>query len=283
MFPDEVEATRFDWQMRLLREHCSPIALGDAVHRLQSGALEPRSVAVTFDDGYADNATVALPILQRHGIPATFFVAPAFLEGGRMWNDSIIEAVRRATGPTLDLTDFGGGVAALGPGASLGPVAERIIRAVKHLPPADRASRVAALCERVGARLPSDLMMTSAQVRTLHDAGMEIGAHTLTHPILRTLTDEQARAEIAGSRDVLQTITGGRVRAFAYPNGRPGDDYTDRDRDLVRSLGFDFALSTTWGVAGPRSDIFQLPRFTPWDRTPGRWLVRLMLAFRRLA
>lgn len=283
MFPGEVDAERFDWQMGLLRRYCHPLPLAEAVAGLRSGELPARAVAVSFDDGYADNARVALPILRRHGIAATFFVAPGFLDGGRMWNDSIIEAVRRAPGDRLDLTGFGLGPVELGPEARRGPVAESIIATVKHLEPRERLARVTDFCSGLGIDLPSDLMMSSAQVRELADAGMEIGAHTMSHPILRTLPAEAARNEIRDSRDALERIIGPGVRAFAYPNGRPGDDYTERDREIVAELGFDYAPCTRWGVATAHSDRLQLPRFTPWDRTPERWLVRLLLAYRQAA
>jgi peptidoglycan/xylan/chitin deacetylase (PgdA/CDA1 family) len=280
MFPNEVDATAFDWQMRLLQQHCVPMALSDAVPKLRSGRLSPRTVAVTFDDGYADNSEVALPILLHHGVPATFFVAPAFLDGGRMWNDSIIEALRRATVAALDLTGFGQGVVPLGTEAERGQVAETIIRSVKHLRPFERQDRVNSLCEHLGVILPDDMMMSSAQLRKLADTGMEIGAHTMTHPILSTLPAEKAHEEIENSRKALEEIIRRPVHAFAYPNGRPGQDYTDRDRDMVQSLGFEYALSTRLGVAWQGSDLFQLPRFTPWDQTPTRWLARLLWAFR---
>lgn len=279
MFPGEVDACRFDWQLSLLRRYCRPIELRDAVRGLRDDSLPPRSVAVTFDDGYADNVTVALPILQRHGIPATFFIAPGFLDGGRMWNDSIIEAVRRAPGESLDLTNFGQGVVPLGPEAARGRIAESIIGAVKRLAPQIRLDHVNQLCRRIGIDLPVDLMLTTDQVRLLANAGQEIGAHTMTHPILRTLSDDVARAEIQLSREALERITGRPVRAFAFPNGRPGDDYTARDCDLVRDLGFEFALSTRPGAASSRSDVYQLPRFTPWDQEPWRWLMRLLWMF----
>lgn len=279
MFPGEVDADRFDWHLSLLRRHCRPIALRDAVRGLYDDLLPPRSVAVTFDDGYADNVTVALPILQRHGIPATFFIAPGFLDGGRMWNDSIIEAVRRAPGKSLDLTDFGHGVVVVGAEASRRRIAELIIGTVKHLAPQARLDHVNQLCRRIGVDLPVDLMMTTGQVRLLVDSGQQIGAHTMTHPILRTLSDDLARAEIQLSRQALERITGRPVRAFAFPNGRPGDDYTERDCDLVRDLGFEFALSTRPGAASSRSDVYQLPRFTPWDPKPWRWLMRLLWMF----
>lgn len=280
MFPGEVDAQRFDVQMQSLRDFCSPLPLLEALERLQAGSLPARAVCVTFDDGYADNVVEALPILRRRSVPATFFIATAFLDGGRMWNDSVIEAVRRAPrGAVLPRGELGLPDVTLGDESTRGVVAEESILAVKHLSPDVRLARVEAFCRRVGADLPADLMMTSQQVRKLAEAGMEIGAHTVHHPILSALPAERARDEIAASRDALESITGRKVCAFAYPNGRPGDDYTERDRDIVRDLGFDCALSTWWGAASARSDRYQLPRFTPWDRTPDRWLARLLLAF----
>jgi peptidoglycan/xylan/chitin deacetylase (PgdA/CDA1 family) len=196
-----------------------------------------------------------------------------------MWNDSIIEAVRRAPVGSLDLTDFGHGVVSLGAEAARGRVVEAIISKVKHLAPQIRLDHVNQLCSRIGVDLPVDLMMTTDQVRLLANAGQEIGAHTMTHPILKTLSDEEARNEIQLSRRALERITGRPVLAFAFPNGRPGDDYTRRDRDLVRELGFEFAASTMPGAACSHSDTYQLPRFTPWDQQPWRWLMRLLWMF----
>jgi peptidoglycan/xylan/chitin deacetylase (PgdA/CDA1 family) len=279
MFPRELTAQRFDWQMELLRKHCAPLSLREGVSRLRAGSLPSRAVAVTFDDGYADNALVALPILKKHEVPATFFVSTGFLDGGCMWNDILIESLRRTSGVSVDLSALGLGVEALGSAAQKGELAGRALRAVKHLHPQERLRRVSELSQSLAVALPRDLMMTTLQVRELAAAGMEIGAHTVDHPILRSLSLEEAREEIAGGRAVLERIVGEPVTSFAYPNGRPGDDYTGRDRDLVESMGFEQAVSTTRGAAHEKSDFYQLPRFTPWDRSPHRWLGRLLLAF----
>lgn len=281
MFPGEVDAERFSWQMDLLQRHCNPLPLVDAIAAMRAGRLPPRAVTVTFDDGYADNVSVALPILLERRIHATFFIATGFLDGGRMWNDTVIESVRLAPGPALDLSDFGLGSLPIGDPVSRGQAADRILKAIKHLPPDDRLGRARSLATRIERPLPSNLMMTSDQVRSLAGTGMEVGAHTVNHPILRVLSDASAGAEIADSRRVLEAMIGQPVRAFAYPNGRPGDDYTERDRKLVESQQFELAVSTRAGVATTASDRFQLPRFTPWDRQPERWLARLLLTFGR--
>jgi len=105
---------------------------------------------------------------------------------------------------------------------------------------------------------------------------MEIGAHTVTHPILRNTAPDTARREIVESGRRLAEIVGQPVRLFAYPNGKPGVDYGSEHVQMVRDGGFAAAVSTGWGVATEKSDRFQLPRFTPWDRTPGRFALRLI-------
>src|SRR5581483_9499448 len=85
----------------------TPLALDEALSRMRSGSLPARALAVTFDDGYADNAVAALPILARYGVPATFFIATDFVGGGRMWNDTVIEAVRALPASVRDLSACG--------------------------------------------------------------------------------------------------------------------------------------------------------------------------------
>ena len=103
LFPGEPDAVRFETQMRWLKTWFNVLPLAEAVERLRTGSLPARAAAITFDDGYADNCTVALPILRRVGLPATFFIATGYLDGGRMWNDTVIDVMRRAEGPDLDL------------------------------------------------------------------------------------------------------------------------------------------------------------------------------------
>ncbi|HEY8877117.1 MAG TPA: polysaccharide deacetylase family protein, partial [Roseateles sp.] len=237
--------------------------------------------------GYADNHDEALPLLMRHGLPCSFFIASGFLDGGRMWNDSLIEAVRRSSLPILDLRGLEGhdghGARDLGRHA-ISTTEERraalraLIPLCKYLPPAPRQALVDAIAARAEAVLPGDLMMSSAQVRALRSAGMQIGAHTVSHPILASLSAQEAADEIARGKTALERILGEAVTMFAYPNGKPGVDYLpERDPGLVRELGFESAVSTAWGAARRgRSDPFQIPRFTPWDRGRERFGLRLL-------
>src|SRR5205085_1443710 len=107
LFPEEVGAPDFDAQMSILKRWFNVLPLKEALARLREGRLPMRAACITFDDGYADNATVAAPILRRHGLPATFFIATDFIDGGEMWNDTVIDTVRRAPGDSLDARALG--------------------------------------------------------------------------------------------------------------------------------------------------------------------------------
>ena len=274
--PGVPDAQTFDWQMRLLGSSFNVVRLSEGVRRLRDGSLPARSVCVTFDDGYADNREVALPILQRYGLGATFFVAVGFLDGGRMFNDAVIEAVRQAPAPELDLRDAALGVYLVHTDAQRVAAASQILGEIKSLSLSERMGRVEAILRIASPGSGERLMMTSAQVVELARAGMEIGGHTVNHPILASVDTAEARREIEQGKADLETLIEEPVRAFAYPNGRPHTDYRSEHVDLVAQAGFELAVSTARGVSVRDSDPFQLPRFTPWDATPGRFGLRLL-------
>ena len=283
LFPDLPEAAHFDALMGLVASSFTVVPLGEAAARLQAGsgngsrALPRGALAITFDDGYADNAEVALPILARRGLPATFFVATGFLDGGRMFNDSVIECVRQARVSEADFTAFGLGPRPLGVAHERRRLIEELLPKVKYLGLGERELFIDRLAQLLGVTsLPGDLMMRSDQVVQLHRAGMQIGGHTARHPILRVMPDAEAEAEIASGRKRLQEMTGAPVDVFAYPNGQPMQDYDARHVEMVRRLGFRAAVSTAAGTATRNSDPHQLPRFTPWNRQPWRWAASML-------
>lgn len=274
--PGEPTAAHFDAQMALLSRVFRLLPLDDALSMLTAGRLPSRALCITFDDGYLDNLEVALPILQRHGIVATFYIASGLIDGGRMMHDTVIESVRRLVAPSVDLGWLGLGPRAVGDVASRLTLIEEIVRKIKYLPFAERLETCQRLAAMAGGELPNNLMMSSEQVRELHRAGMRIGAHTHEHPILSKLDAAEASSQIRKSRQVLADILGTAPSMFAYPNGKPGLDYTSEHVAMVKDAGFSSAVSVSFGTASKTSDRFQIPRFCPWDRDPRRLALRLI-------
>jgi peptidoglycan/xylan/chitin deacetylase (PgdA/CDA1 family) len=276
---DEVDDARFAREMRFLAQHLRPLPLIEAMERLARGSLPARAISVTLDDGYANNCEVALPILRREGVPATCFVATGFLNGLPMWNDRVIEALRRTTHQQLDLRAEGLGHYELGTLAGRRRAIDELLVAIKHRSPLERAAHVDRIVDVTGTQTMPGQMMDARQVRQMHEAGIEIGAHTVTHPILARIDALQARREIEESRERLGEIIGAPVRAFAYPNGRPGSDYGAEHVQMVRRAGFKLAVSTAWGAVRRGSDAFQIPRIAPWDRSVARFGARLLRVY----
>ncbi len=277
LFPGEPDAARFDELCGWMRQLFNVLPLDEAVMRLQAGTLPARAAVISFDDGYADNHDVAMPILQRHGLTAAFFVSTGYLDGGLMWNDAIIEAVRTTDRDALRCVDAAGVTRQwpLGDAAARRRAIDGLIGSVKYLDPDLRHERVSELVHQAGRPSPTDLMLTSDKVRRMRKGGMLIGGHTVSHPILAKLEPRVAQGEIETGRRRLQDLLGEPIEYFAYPNGKPGSDYLREHVEMVQRAGFKAALSTSWGSAARGADLHQLPRFTPWDRSRTGFGLRL--------
>ncbi len=276
--PDEPTAAEFAAHLDLLRSLFNILTLREALELRARNALPSRSLCITFDDGYRNNAEVALPLLAARGLHATFFVATGYLDGGRMFNDTVIEAVRQAP-VELDLSELGLERFSLPDAAARRALIARVLGHVKYLEPEQRRRVSQVIAERAGANLPDNLMMSSAQVRELAAAGNEVGAHTVSHPILARIAPEEAESEIASSKAAVQDIVGDAVTSFAYPNGRPGQDYRAEHVTMVRKAGYRCAVSTAWGSAGGNADPYQLPRISPWDRSSSGYAARVLRTY----
>lgn len=270
LFPEAVDAHRLAQHLRLLGRWFRVLPLGQAARRLQERSLPSRAACITFDGGYAEHADVALPLLQRAGLPATFFVASGFLDGGYTWSDAVIELVRKAPGTRLNLSRGGFGSYDIGCNTRRRAVIDMLLAALAALAPLERLERV-----RLMARRTSSTMLSADQLIALHRAGMEIGAHTVNQAPLASLSNAEARAEIGNGRSRLEALIQAPVRLFAYPSGKPGCDFEQRHGNMLRSAGFDAAVTTAPGAARPGTDPYELPRFTPWDRSSSGFLLRL--------
>jgi len=276
LLPDVPWADDFEARMRWVNAWFNVLPLSAAIDMLYGGRIPSRAMAITFDDGYADNEELAAPILRRLGMTATFFVSTGFLGGGCMWNDRVIEALRACEATDIDLAPLGLARYALASNAERNAAIAAVLTAIKHFEPARRQAVTDAIVAIAGGRPSPALMMQPQQVRRLRELGMEVGAHTVTHPILTRLGADAAFDEMRTSKRALEDLLGEPVDLFAYPNGVPGQDYAAEHARMARDCGFRAAVSTAWGAASMRSDRYQLPRFTPWDRTRLRYGARLL-------
>ncbi|MCG2577754.1 polysaccharide deacetylase family protein [Dechloromonas sp. XY25] len=278
LFPGEFDKARFDVLMSFVARTFNVITLGEAAKRLSQNNLPPRTLVITFDDGYADNAEVAFPILNKYDIPATYFVSSGFLNGGRMWNDTVIECIRHTEFDEIDLSKLGLGVCSLISTEARSKTISLILGKIKYHNLSEREDALGHLEYLTGNNiLPTNLMMSSDQVSKMHRNGIEIGGHTTNHPILSKLNLKDAENEIAGDRDRLEGIIGSSIRVFAYPNGKPNHDYTVEHARLIEKMGFQCAVTTAKGAAKTGADLFQLPRHTPWGTFLPVWSARLLM------
>jgi peptidoglycan/xylan/chitin deacetylase (PgdA/CDA1 family) len=278
LLESEPNIDTFRWQVALLKQCFNVMPLAQAVDALAHERMPPRAVAITFDDGYRSTHDLALPILREFSLPATVFVTTGHMEDeGSMWNDIILEAVRRLPPTAIDLQELGLGVYPMQTPEQRKLTATTLTERCKYLPPPARTALTNRLQQLASADLRQDLMLTAEMVRTLSRNGITIGGHTVSHPILTRIADSAARSEIVDNKQHLETIIGKPVTMFAYPNGKRDVDFDQRHLRMVREAGYQAAFTTALGAATRHDDTFALPRSRPWDRS------RLMFAGRLLA
>lgn len=280
MRPSEPTAEIFDWQMRLLRDYFTPLSLQEALQHLQNNTLPANAVCVTFDDGYLNNLTVAQPILAKYGIPATVYVATAFSQGSNMWNDRLIYLFSQPERQQLLLDNT---QLPLTDAADRCSKAQQWLKKLKYLPISQRLEKIDQFYQQNNVSEQEPLMMSPAQIKQLSDSGVTIGAHTVNHPILKVMPEEQQLQEITQSRLQLETWLGKPVQHFAYPNGVKDTDFDETTVKLVTGAGFSSAVITNWGICTAATPPHLLNRFTPWDKSPLKFHCRLTLNYTKPA
>jgi len=279
MRPWEIDKKTFGWQMELIAKYFNVMAFGEAIKRMDNDTLPPRAMCITFDDGYADNYTNALPILLKNKLSAIFFIASGYLNGGRMWNDSVIESLRAMQASKLDLTEIGLDTYDINSPQKKASVAITIIKKLKHLESNIRSQYTDYIVSLENNKLPDNLMLSSQQLIKLHESGMEIGGHTVTHPILATLELDAVKQEVCDNKITLEQMLNTKLRYFAYPNGKPEQDYLVEQIQVIKNCGYEAAVSTLPGVSTTHNDRWQLARFTPWDKNPIKFMLRIVMKF----
>lgn len=237
----------FTRQLRILRRTTNVVPLDWALQMLQAGdPLPPRAVAITFDDGYRDNLTVAVPLLNRLRIPATVFLVPGFLSGEvHAWWERLGWAVRHARVSSID---FDGKRFGLSGERERTLALDGIEESLKRRDHAARQFAVESLVHELdpeGSYRADELFMDWDGARGLVRAGISIGSHTMRHAILARETVQSQRDDLRESRRVLQDALDTPVETLAYPNGCR-DDYDATTIAALRDAGYSHAV-TTWG------------------------------------
>ena len=195
-----------------------------------------------------------------------------------MWNDRLVETFRRLGQGTHDFGELGQVI--ISPDECRSKALGETLDSLKYLQCEERDRISAEICTRFGIECSGRIMMTDAMVMDLHVRGMEIGAHTVRHPILSRLNASDARAEVQASKSYLESLLQTSVTSFAYPNGKFGKDLTLRDVDIVRESGFDVAVTTDWGAATSMSNSLALPRVGFSSRNMAMGLIKLCRDYR---
>lgn len=282
-----VAPQRFDEQMAVLRRKRTPLAMPEFVSRLRDGSLPRDAVAVTFDDGYVDNLQNAKPILAKHEVPATVFLTTDRL-GAQVeyWWDELARLILRGETRVDGVLDLAGEPlpVKITMGAIEGdqeasdpwrawdePRNDReaayyeVWNKLRPLPDDVRLDVMAQARLLFGETRPSagDLPMTAGQVLELVDGGLiDVGGHTLTHPMLPRLPPEEQRREIVAGKKACEDMVGRRVPGFAYPYG----EYDRGVRDYVEDSGFDWAVTVrSEAIRKSPNSPFELPRVQALD------------------
>lgn len=243
--------------------------------------LPPWSVAVTFDDGFADNYEVALPILNRYKIPATFYIMVNAVETGTPpWyvrlnfafsTTAVLSWKCPENGENIEITSAKGKNIALNIAWDLGAArsSEAQEQLVQNI---EQSLQIKPLDSRSG------LMMKWDQIRSLRKAGHIIGAHTLSHPNLAYVTEGEARSEIQGSKQRLEEKLSEPIEHFSYPHPALNPQWNQCTFRISREAGFRSAVLTTPGSVQPGDEPLHLKRI-PAAKDFDLWIWRLEYAF----
>jgi peptidoglycan/xylan/chitin deacetylase (PgdA/CDA1 family) len=278
-----VSAAHFDEQMAWLRASRTVMPLTELVDRYKRKALPRDAVAITFDDGYVDNLTNAKPALGRYGLAATLFLATGTV-GSRTeyWWDELarmillnsdgIDATVQIGAEAVSLRVSAGGDANVASWRTwTGPKTQRqtayleVWGKLRLCSNAEILAAMTMLRAQIGSGPPSeqDFPMSSAEiVRLLADGLVELGGHTISHPVLPSLSADEQKREMADGKAACDALSGHRVTGFAYPYG----EFDEQSARLAQDCGFEWACSTeAKGLGRPGTDLFLLPRIQVMD------------------
>lgn len=253
----------FKNEVRWLRKYFEIVPLDTVVETLSRGKKFARpTVAITIDDGFRDNFELLFPYLKEANLPVTIFLATGFIgTRQRIWIDRVANVFLRTQKTVFTApTDMGGKQFILDSIQSRRDAYNAVSGPLKAMPIVQRDKNIGLIEDQLGA-VPEDkpVMLDWDEVRTMQKGGVHFGAHTRTHPILTSLSSDDARREIADSKKKIEDELQTPVKHFAYPNGR-AEDFSEELRQFCRDIGFHSVCAVAMGNNSEPSDIWALKR-----------------------
>jgi peptidoglycan/xylan/chitin deacetylase (PgdA/CDA1 family) len=270
--------------MRFLRENYRVASLEEACRELSAGTKTEPGVVITFDDGYRSAYTVAFPILQKYGLPATIYLTVESVETGQVaWYDRVFLAMAVAPSGELQLDLRGPWRFELNSPEDRLRAALEVVALLRTLPNSQRCECCSLLENRIG--LPqnalSSRVLTWEEIDTMHQAGIAFGSHTLTHPVVSQLAPQELQQELAASKCLLEKKLGVPVLDFAFPFGK-ASDCSPAALAMLSRCGYRSAVTTVPGVNTPQVNPFELRRLqVGFDSSLPRFAFDLGRAFLR--
>lgn len=254
----------FIQQLDYLNEHYRIVPLSELAGYLASGSPAPPNLAViTIDDGYRDCYDIAFPILRERKIPATAFVVTDFVDRATwLWTDKVRYLTMRAPGSVLEAKiDDQPLRITLDGGASRLESAQQVNTELKLISDDAKDDAIRRIADSLGIELPDAppsqfSSLTWEQVCEMDSSGIEIGSHTVTHPILTRTSAEKLRYELRESRDRLESKLGHKVELLGYPNG----NYDAAVQEQAARAGYKCAVTADYGLNNGGSDLLALKR-----------------------
>jgi peptidoglycan/xylan/chitin deacetylase (PgdA/CDA1 family) len=275
-YPDIPDRSEFAQILEWITEQFNVVRLSDAVDGLHAGQLPVRAAAITFDDGNGDTLSCSAPLFDQKKIPATFFVNTAYLEGGEPFFERIFKALEQSSRESLNLTHMGEGLVPLRAPHQRRTLADRLCEKAKYMSPTDAeafANTIVDICQ-----VDASVRMVSTQELTQKRCNwIDFGGHSHHHSILTTLDSITAKREILACKGIISDLTGNSEPLFAFPNGKPGTDFTAEHEAMVRQVGFKAAFACSPGAMTQASNRFSVPRFTAWDKSRLRFQARMLM------
>ena len=280
-FSLSVSPEHFSQHLEILRTQTSPVPLADLVRSLDSGRIPRAATALTFDDGYHDNLSIARPLLAKHGVAATVFVATG-CQGSEFWWDTLARLLEPGRELPAALRIAVGDVIQTWRSPPPGDVDARrrllfsIHKVVQSLSPAAILTVLDDLSAALGPLPTSSIprALTNDEVTELARGDLvDIGAHGDTHSLLAQLPVTTQESDIQQSKAVLERLLRRPILGFSYPYG----SVSAATQEIVRRAGFAFACASHTDVTSTASHRFLLPRFwiPNWNgRRFSRWLMR---------